>query len=142
MESGKFIINEKKKVVVYSLTSKGQEFVACAKCGDADEFDVERGKAIAGRRVDLAIRKRDIEQVRAVRAKIAKIMRSEARRGNGPKAQCKLWMIYYNDAVRVENKHLAHIKLLKKELQDLYEGTFVPHQYDYLVNGETETKIN
>lgn len=122
MEPGKFVINEKKKVVVYSLKSRGDTFIGVAKCVEPDTFDIDRGKAIAGRRVDLQIRKRDLEEVRAFKESLYWDTRTRSGIRN------KLAMQYYEDICRVEKNMLNHIRNLKSDLKALEDGTFVPRE--------------
>lgn len=120
MESGKFKINVEKGVVVYALTSKGEKFVGVAKTAPGDTFDEAIGKAIACRRVDLAIRKRDLMAVRIVKCRLKYLKEDIDGR------LCKLYTVYFNDACAVERMHLEKIRLLKKELKCLENGLPVP----------------
>ena len=125
MESGKFKIDAKNGVVVYSLISKGDKFVGVAKTSPGDTFDKNVGKAIAGRRVDIAVRKRDLEQVRVVKSQLRSLMNDQIYYG-APK--CKLYTVYYNDVCEVERRHLEKLRILKKELECLEKGLPIPER--------------
>lgn len=125
MESGKFKIDAKNGVVVYSLISKGDKFVGVAKTAPGDTFDENVGKAIAGRRVDIAVRRRDLEQVREVKHQLRTLVNTQLYYGV-PK--CKLYMVYYNDACEVEKRHLEKLRILKNELKCLEKGLPIPER--------------
>ena len=54
-----YLINEKKKAVVYAMPAHGYLFIGTSKCGKDDAFDLERGKNIARLRAEINMRSFD-----------------------------------------------------------------------------------
>lgn len=64
---GKFKIDREKKTVVYFHDSADRHFVGIAKCSPNDKFDEEVGKKLAKLRVELAVRKADLQDLIATK---------------------------------------------------------------------------
>lgn len=109
----RYIYSKDNKVIVCLQTSKGKEFRGIARCSESDELNLEIGEQLAAARCDLAIRKRDLEEIRI--AKEEALARSEFR-------SCKLYTLWYQDACRVEKLQLEHIRNLKDKIKNLSNG--------------------
>ena len=88
-------------------------FTGITKCNPKDSYSEEIGAKIASLRADLELRKYDLAIIRDA-AYLAKDMYIQT--------GTKLWEQWAQDAVRVEKKQLQHIKNIKNQLKELYNG--------------------
>lgn len=108
-----YIINEKKRTVVYAVKSHGQMFIGKASCMESDNFDVETGKAIAHMRAILEQRKFDLEMtrsfIRAVKDQYENAMFCDG-------FASPHYMRAIQAATEEEKAQLTHIRELKERL--------------------------
>ena len=109
-----YIIDENKKTVVYAVKAHGMLFVGTARCGEHDKFDVERGKAIAQIRANIAQRKCDLELTREFISTV-KLERDRNIRYSG--VASPHYMRAIQSATAEERAQLVHIKELKDRLK-------------------------
>jgi hypothetical protein len=109
----RYIYSKDNKVVVCLQISKGEEFKGIARCSENDELNLEIGKRLAEARCDLAIRSRDLEEIRTAKEKAL---------GWSEFGSCKLYTLWYQDACRVEKLQLEHIRNLKDKIKNLSNG--------------------
>lgn len=108
--------SDKRKVIIYSIESRGQVITGVAKCNKDDEFDLEVGKQIAYKRCQLIQRKRDLDLVqRYIDAQeyIASLV--EERDGLVSRNFQRAIQKGYSE----RNIQLKNIKRLKREIKDL-----------------------
>lgn len=104
----KFITSD--KVVVYITTYKGQLFKGVAKCNSSDEFDLEFGKKLSKYRADLAINETILREVRFAKYISLTVL---------PKFSNS----WHKDCILAERHQLNRIRLLKKRIKELIDGT-------------------
>ena len=118
LQPWKFVVNEEKKTVLYTVIAHGHKFVGKATCNDSDEFDVEKGKAIAQMRAVLAQRKFDLELTREFIVTVQGEM-ARASMFNQYGAVSPHYMRSIQTACEEEKAQLAHIRDLKNRLKEL-----------------------
>jgi hypothetical protein len=107
------------RTVVCLLTSKGEEFRGIARCSSNDPVKVELGEQLALARAELAIRKRDLEQIRLAKNTV---FDTYADRETFPEYNCKLWIRWHQDACKMEKLQLEHIRNIKNQIRNLSNG--------------------
>lgn len=107
----KFIYS--KNAVICEIINLRGKFTGVAKCNPHDTFDVKVGEKIASLRADLKLRKYDLGEIRFAQ---------ELAKSTYEQTGTKLWMQWAQDAARVEKKQLLHIKNIKNQLNELYNG--------------------
>lgn len=115
----KYHYSEDNHIIVCLLTSKGEEFRGIARCSSIDSVNFELGKKLALARAELAIRKRDLEQIRLAKNTV---FDTYADRKTFPEYNCKLWIRWHQDACKMEKLQLEHIRNIKDQIKNLSNG--------------------
>ena len=101
------------RVTIYLINSKGEQFRGMSRCNSTDEVNPKIGDTLAKYRAELAVRQRDLKEVRLAKEIAAEYMAELA------PSQSKLWGKWYQDACRIEKAHLKHIRNLKNQIHTL-----------------------
>lgn len=142
MKSQGFKIDAKSGVVVFFQLSHGKMFSSKAKVGDGDKFNVGIGQLIAMKRNEIAIRKKDIEDMQDM----IDYLRIDIH-ANNDNIGAKLYSQFLQVVHDKIKKSYHHIHELEHDLETLYEGTYDVRPYDEIVkehriirNGTPEEK--
>lgn len=104
------------RVTIYLITSKGEQFRGISRCNSTDEINTKLGDDLARCRAELAVRQRDLEEIRFAKDKMFDYT------CDLPTSQSKLWTKWYQEACQSEKITLKHIRNLKKQIKDLCDG--------------------
>lgn len=110
----RYIYSKDNKTIVCLQTSKGELFKGIARCNDSDEINLELGALLAQARCELAIRERDLKNIR--------IAKEFAMTWSDHTPSCKLYTLWYQQACGQEKAHLKHIRKVKKQIRNLCNG--------------------
>jgi hypothetical protein len=116
MNNPKFIHSKDGKVTICIAYSKGEQFKGIARCNEGDTLNPELGNQIAQRRAELAIRQRDLNEIRLFKREMKDWCVALG------EAQSKLWTLAYQSGCDYERKQLKHIRNLKDQIKKLCNG--------------------
>lgn len=134
MGNQEFKVDAKYGTVVFCQKSHDNVFVAKSKAVGTDEFNVGIGQLITMKRVEIAIRKKDINEM----SHVVNECKWQLEMSDMPAK--KLWSNFIQFSCEKISMSRAHIKQLEKDLDSLYNKTYEVRPYAEILEIRKEAR--